>query len=469
MKPPIKIITLILFSALALNLNSCSEETTLESDPFVVAFETLSKNLAEMHAKNDTSIPLVYSEMAIENGSVNIKINAKNAIYGQDFITIPEAINQIISLPISNGETQSAIQFQKLTTTLDETTEIEFLIASIDYQHANVQGNSIFTINSSAAQGGSMLPEIGGPNQDNQVYIDLSTQSATSVKRDAWDLGFYNGANFRVAINGSVYMAAKALTETDIDAVTEDDVRSLKSQVAVGTFNAENAAYIDAPNGNIHETAIAEISENNDENPVYLVNLGYEIGTSTPTVGSTAVAGNTRGWKKIRILRAGDDYMLQYADLDENTHQEITISKHPDYNFNHFSFNSNALVSVEPESEKWDINFTVFTNLQDGAGSYGFSDFVLHNRKAGVTAYQVETSDYNYDDFSISDVNTSLFSEDQTTIGSNWRDVFERTVFSDKFYIIKDPNGNLYKLKFLAMTNSNGERGYPEFEFKLLQ
>ncbi len=457
----------LLLLVCAIFISACSDDDSLQSDPFVVAFETLSKNLQDIG--NQDTIPLVYSETALQNGSVTIQILPTNAVYGEDFTTIPAAVNNMIEVSIVAGEIQNEIVFNKLSTTLDETTLINFTIASIQYDNASVQGNTEFVINSAAALGGSIAPELGGPNEGNQVYVDLSSQSTTVAQRDSWDLGFYNGDEFRVTINGSIYMAAKELTVTDIDAVTEASVASIQPQVAVGTFDPSNAAYVDAPNGNILETAINEISTNDADNKVYLVNLGYEVGTATPTVGSVAVAGDSRGWKKIRILRSGNDYILQYANLDDTTHQEIIISKDTDLNFTHFSFNTNNVVSVEPKKDKWDIGFTVMTNILPGAGSYGFSDFVIHNRKGAAVSYQVNTSDVAYDDFVTSNVIEANFSEDQTTIGSNWRDVFSGTARTDRFYIIKDPNGNIYKLKFLALTNQNGERGYPEFEYQILQ
>ena len=460
-------INLLICSIVTLTLSNCSIEETLESDPFVVAFESLSKNL--MDIESDETISLIYSEMALDNGSVSIQIVPENAIYGIDFTTIPEATANIITLPITSGEIQNSILFKKLNIALDETTEIEFEIISIDYNNSNVQGNSSFLINASASLGGSFNPEVGGPNQGNQVYVDLSSQSASLVERDSWDLGFYNGDNFRVTLNGSIFMAAKALASTNIDLITQDDVSAIQSQVAVGTFDPDNSAYVDAPNGNIMETAIDEVSLNDNENPVYLLNLGYEVGTDTPTTGSVAIAGEQRGWKKIRILRSGNDYVLQYANLNDTSHQEITISKDPAYNFNHVSFNSNTTVNVEPQKEKWDICFTVFTNVLSGAGSYGFSDFVYHNRKGSTLAYIVNTTDFQYDNFESNNIIESNFSSDQTIIGSSWRSVFNGTTYDDRFYIIKDSNGNMYKLKFLALTNNDGVRGYPEFEYKLLQ
>jgi len=324
--------------------NACSEDNELISDPFVVAFDSLSKNLLEID--DDEDIALVYSETSTESGSVSIQITTLNATYGTDFITTPAAVNNVITLSINSNESANTIVFNKLNSFLDETTEIEFSITSIDYTNSNVQGNTEFLLNASVSLGGSIESDLGGPNQGNQVFIDLSSEASTSVQRDSWDLGFYGGDNFKVGINGSVYMATSELDFTDIDAVTENDVSNLQSLVAVGTFNPDNEAYIDAPDGDILGTAINEISETDSENKVYLVNLGYEVGTTTPTTGSVAIAGDHRGWKKIRILKSGDDYILQYADLDETTHQEVTISKDASYNFTFFSFNTENIVDI---------------------------------------------------------------------------------------------------------------------------
>lgn len=458
---------ILALSFLSVLLFSCSDDNVLIQDPFVVAFESLSKNLLEID--NEQTIDLVYSEAAYESGSVSIRINNTNAVYGTDYLTFPEAIDGIISLTINPGDTTASFVFNKLNPFLDETTKIQFDINAINHSNANIQGNSSFMLSATASLGGSMQPNVGGPNEGNQVFIDLSSEKTTAVQRDTWDLAFYSGDHFRVAINGSIYMATAALDATDIDAVSIDDVSELQNQVAVGTFDPNNAAYVDAPNGNILETAISEINDNDSQNKVYLVNMGYSISNTIPTPGSTAIIGAHRGWKKIRILKNENGYILQYADIDSNTHQEISIEKNSNYNFSFFSFNTQSIVTVEPEKDRWDLSFTVFTNIIENAGSYGYSDFVTHNRKGGTTAYMVETSNYNYDDFSLSHVDPSLFTEDQTVIGDHWRDVFSGTVFSDRFFVLKDPNGNYYKIRFLALTSPNGERGYPEFEYHLLQ
>ena len=69
-----KIYFLTLF-VLVSALTSCSKEQLLNADPFVVSFNSLSKNLIEI--ENEENILLVYSEIAQEDGSVII-----------DFITV---------------------------------------------------------------------------------------------------------------------------------------------------------------------------------------------------------------------------------------------------------------------------------------------------------------------------------------------------------------------------------------------
>ncbi|MBV7267783.1 HmuY family protein [Winogradskyella luteola] len=327
-------------------------------------------------------------------------------------------------------------------------------------------------------EGATLAPSVGGPNQGNQVYIDLSTSETTSVRRDSWDLGFYSGSDFRVVLNSAVYMAAAELNTTDIDAVNSSitEVSSIQPLVAVGTFQSESAAYVDNPNGDLSGTAIAPISATDDANKVYLVNLGDEIGTETPSTGNVDISDGPRGWMKIRILREGNDYVVQYADLDATTHNEVTISKNTDYNFTFFSLVNGSEVLVEPMKTEWDIVFTVFTNEITGFGPYGFADYVVNNIKNDAKVYMIDTEDEGtlaYEDFSIIDVNDTLFSNDRRVIGNSWRNGGGPgtlpSLKENVYYIINDANGNYYKLKFLAMFDTDGNRGYPQFEYSLLE
>ena len=459
-----KLQIILLFSIAT--LTSCSKDALFIEDPFVVAFQETSGKLLDIDTQKD--IKLIYSETAYEQSIVKIRITTENVLYGRDFITIPAAEGNELSVPININEIENKFQIVELNNSFTDVMKITFSISSIEQDNANIQGNVSHELSDSAYLGGVFYPTIGGPNEPNQVYVDLSSNKETVVRRDVWDLGFYGGEEFRVTINGSLYMAVSALTNTDINSVNSLSVAALQPLVAVGTFDPENKVYVDGPNGNILETAISEISEDDFKNPVYLLNLGVEIGTAQPNTGSVAIAGESRGWKKIRILRDGNGYILQYADLDATTYNEISISKDADFNFSFFSFKTNKIVNVEPPKLQWDISFTVFTNILAQAGSYGFSDFSLHNRKGGVTSYSLVDNTISYKNFTAINVNETLFQESQIVIGSSWRNVFDGTANSNIYYVLKDANNNYFKIRFLDLTNENGERGFPRFEYTLL-
>jgi len=449
----------------------CESEDEIAAQPFVAAFEKRSYDHREI--QNVQTLKLTFSEKAAADGFVRISFTPTAAVYGTDFEIFPAPSGNELVIPFSKGDTGASFEFHNLIFPFDSLDKsIRFEITEIEYpQWSNIQGYTSAVVSFSASLGATITPSIGGPNQGNQVYFDLSSEKATQVWRESWDLGFYSGDDFRVGINGSVYMAVKKLEATNIDAVTEASVAAFQPVVAIGTFDPANTAFIDNPNGQISGTAISEISANDAENDVYLVNMGYTVGTSTPPVGSVAVAENPRGWKKIRILRDGNGYKLQYANLNSTTHQEVSIAKNDAYNFTFFSFNTNSTVSVEPEKDKWDLGFTVFTNVIDGNGSYGYSDFVVNNLKAGIKAYRVNVADANIDfnAFGLSNVNEANFQDDQRIIGADWRDVFSGTAFADRFYVLKDSEGNLYKIRMLGFLNPSGVRGYPKLEYKLLQ
>jgi len=331
-------------------------------------------------------------------------------------------------------------------------------------------------------EGAAVAPTVGGPNQQNQVYVDLSTNTTTSVQRDSWDLGFYSGTEFRVVINGSIAMAAAQLTTTDIDAVnsTNQEVVDLQPMVKTNTYNQASMQYVDAPNGALNGTAFSAITATDVDNPVYLVNLGYTVGTETPATGSIDTTDDERGWKKVRVLQDGTNYILQYADLDDTTHQEVIIAKNTTYNYTFFSFDATSEIVIEPTKEAWDLNFTTFTDEvfigTDSYGPYFYSDFVVTNTKQSTNAYVIDTeiqSELSYDNFTLADVDNTQFSDDQRSIGSSWRNSggpsSSPSLKDNVFYIIRDTDGNLYKLKFLALFNEAGERGYPEFVYSLLQ
>ena len=329
-------------------------------------------------------------------------------------------------------------------------------------------------------------PAVGGATQPNQVWIDLSDVDnqgkprQTLNKRTDWEFALYSGNEFKVILNSSIMMAAgKIPNATDIDAVTETSVSTLKSQVQVANFNPSNVAYIDDVAGNFPSgyTAIEEIKAIDSENAVYLVNMGKEIYSGTVPVGSVVTGGDDRGWMKVQIIRFGTGYKVKYATLNTATHKELIVSKNPAYNYNFISLKNNKELFIQPEKKKWDIAFTVFTNTITGAGSYIYADFVILNNVGGASAYEIvvpssASGTEAYNNFKASDIVASkLMSNDQRIIGSNWRNPVGTNgleVYGDRFYVIKDAEGYYFKLRFTRLTSTTGERGFPQFEYKPL-
>lgn len=309
---------------------------------------------------------------------------------------------------------------------------------------------------------------LGGANQGNQVFVDLSGEKSEALSRDAWELGFYSGSDFRVVINGSIAMAVKQLETSDISQTVSQD-----ATVAVGTFQAANMAYVDNPNGNLAQTAFGAIAASEATAKVYIVNLGLSVPTEKPAAGSVNTAGTPRGWKKVKIWREGEGYKFQYANLDGATATTVTIAKDPSYNHVFFSLTNGSTLKAEPAKDSWDLNFTTFTNeVFDGAnsaGAYFYSDYIVTNTKAGVTAARVEGDAAAYAAYTLASASSLTFSTDQRAIGADWRDVFTRATFGNVFFVVKDAAGNIYKVKFISMVSAEGERGFPVFEYELLK
>lgn len=466
-----KIKSSILIASLLLILtSSCSKDDGQDIVPeFVIAFENKDTSFSE--SENVKEINLVFSEAAIENGSVTVKITETGVVYNTDY-TINSTVetNQFI-IPFKQGDLAVKFTVNKLQNAVEgELKILNFELQSASYSNTIFQGNNKFTLNFTevATLGAVISPEIGGANQPNQVYVDLSLQNQTKVKRDSWDLGFYAGDEFSVQINGSIFMGAAQLDATSLNDISENDVTDLKALIATNT--ADTDLYFDDPSGDITKTAIGEISSIITENKVYLLKLGYEVSEANAQIGSVALSGELRGWKKIRVfLNKLDNYVLQYADLNDTSFKEIEIAKQKDYNFTFFSFNTESILNIEPIKEAWDLKFTVFTNILDFGegvlGGYGFSDFITINNHGGVTAYEVFTEDFLYKDFELTNVDFSDFSINQTTIGDKWRSVFTKLTLDDRFFVLKDIEDHIYKIRFNALVNENGERGYPSFDY----
>ncbi|WP_131537232.1 HmuY family protein [Pedobacter nototheniae] len=310
-----------------------------------------------------------------------------------------------------------------------------------------------------------------GSSAGNSVFVDLSKDKQTSVVRASWDLGFYSGDEFRVILNSTMGSAAVALEKTDLNQVTAQDTISLalNTTLTIGQ-GAGTLTHVDPVLGTkstyLAGTVIKEISATDANNKVYIINRG--------TAGST----ENRGWQKVRILRNANGYILQYAKINETTFKTLAIAKDANYNFKTVSF-VNGIVNAEPTKADWDIQWglNTYRAATDKPAPldfvpYTFSDFVVINFIAGVQAGEILTSTVSYANFKESDIANVVFKSERDVIAGNWRFTSNGPlgVKSDRFYVIKDGAGNVYKLKFVSfISNDGGTRGKPVIEYKLVK
>lgn len=460
----------ILLSCIGI-LFGCAEDTPESYTSEFISFVVPSVNVTSPA----TTIEIVFSKPTPTAGFLILELSETNVSYGIDYTTYPEPISSNLEIGFPQGATTITFQLNSLIGQSEEEKNVAFTISSSSNNYQIASNSSIIiNFNQAVLLGGSMAPEIGGPNQPYQVFVDLSTGEMTAVERTSWDLGFYAGDDFRVILNSTIKMSAKSMLTTDLSTAVAPDNNMIIGQ-GVG-----NVSQIDFPSGDLTRTVIAEVSENDEDNYVYLINLGSNPGTEPPYLGTVGIdTGTHRGWKKIRILRDNSDYKLQYANLQDNTYQEVIISKDALYNFSFFSFNTNSTVLVEPAKSKWDLCFSSFTNVIETSIAYFFADFILNNSRGGVLAYEVLSEEYNFTNFALSNVDPSKFDTAQTAIGASWREtatnssqgvpVSQFIVKTNVFYIVKDTDQNYYKLRMTQGVLENGERGHPKFIYSLLK
>lgn len=447
--------------ASVLIFSACEDDPKLPDNK--LEFEAAVAGIAS--EEESLTINLNLSRAASKDVTLQLSVNGGSLQYGTDFTTTPAATANMITVVIPAGETSAELVLSKVEGVGfagDET--IVFEIVSIDGSPV-VGTNSKITVTFSeiTVDNAAMNIQGGGPTFPNRVFIDLSANRQTIANRTGWDFGFYTVAGqFKVILNSGLSMLAKPIDKTDLTTVVAADTVGFAESLTVDAFSTANMAYIDEPAGGMANLAIDDISATASENKVYIVNRGKDL------------AGNQRSWKKIRVIRNGDNYTIQHADISSATFQTIEVTRNSAYLFNYVSLETNAVVQPEPEKGKWDIAYTTFmnqTNFGEGFIPYMFNDFIIQNRADVQTVQVLVATVGEYANFDAADLTGITFATNQTTIGSNWRNgggpTTAPSLRSDRFYLIKDADGNIYKLKFTALTQ-DGERGRPAIEYALI-
>lgn len=398
---------------------------------------------------------------------LTISFTTTGISYATDFTTEPAATNNSLTVNIPAGGTSASFKVKKAANVvLNGAEKISFTLSSAGQTlvlgstvKAELSFGAITSDGSSLTLNGIISSEAGS-SAGNSVYVDFSGNAQAAVDRDSWDLAFYAGTEFKVILNASNGSSALEINKTDLAAVTAADFSAdaLKVGQGQGTFSL-----IDDPReANIlNVPVIKAISATDAENKVYIVNRKGGSGTALPIADLY----------KIRVLRKGTaGYTLQYAKVSETTFKTLDISKNSEFNFQFASLVTGSLKTVEPSKAKWDIVWG-YSMFWTATFPYGFSDLIFINNVGGVTAGEVLTSTVTYANYAEANIATTTFLNKRDVIGSGWRSTSPATgVKTDRFYVIKDASGNVYKLKFVSMgAGDGGVRGKPVVEYKLVK
>ncbi|WP_291777050.1 HmuY family protein [Cecembia sp.] len=307
----------------------------------------------------------------------------------------------------------------------------------------------------------------GGTTFPNSVFINLSKEEQLPVRRDKWDLAFSTGTDFKVLINGTTGALAYSTGIFDLNTVGEEQAEALRSsgRLEMSFTNMEAILSVDLPSNPLSAPVMGTVNSTSSSNQVFILNRG-------------SFGIDPRPWKKIRILVQDGKYLLQHADISSTSFSTLEVSKDKEFNFIYVSFDE-GIVEVEPKKGEWDFmwsagtSITPFPQAVNGTLAYPFQDLVFHNIYGNVGAVQIMEADIAYENFTESNLSGLEFNIDnRLTIGSNWRGGggpnVSPTIRNDRYYILRDSRGNIYKVRFIALTR-DGERGRPTFEFKLVK
>lgn len=450
----------ILFAMLAFVsiFNSCKKDDPALPDN-LVNFGATEQGLGA--DETTATVKLSLSRISTTDVPVSLQLIAAGVTYGTEFTTTPAASGNVLALTIPAGSTEVSFTINKASGIFLQGTEsVAFGIQAVTAP-ALKGATDTFTLKfSSIVSVGSQLTLEGKTTVSayaNGVYADLSNNMQTPVDRKSWNLGFGSGADFKVILNAAYQTTAQALTKTDITTVTIEDTTGVHLNHDIS--DPATAALVDYWDGDLTKTVFATVSENDADNKVYLVSFE----------GSKEAAQ----YFKVKVSRNGEGYKVQYARVGETTIKTLDVPKNADYNFSFASLENDNVVMAEPKQANWDIQWS-YSTYNSGLGSpYWFQDFILLNYEGGAQAAEILESIVTYDAFAESNVAAVTFLQTRDVIGSKWRATSGATlgIKRDRFYVVKDPQGNVYKLTFVSMGvgTDGGERGRPVLKYALVK
>lgn len=305
---------------------------------------------------------------------------------------------------------------------------------------------------------------------DNQLYFSFSTQKAYTNK-PVWDIALSTDpTDLRVIFNSAN------------DATLKDGIATLsKSMNSVIEINQVTKLLFDNPDGNIAENATGIWYDSaslfapyvkGKDNVVYVVKMNKD----------SFIANDTK-YIKLQIKeydKANAAYTIEWGRLNQvSGFNRMIVTCDLNYNFMYLNFNVNGtcgLTQNEPAPKTdWDIVFTRYREtipdpINGGFGPYRVAGVLINPYKTKV--YELGTA-VKWEDVNYSLALSKTFTSTLNEIGYDYKtfdfSVGVYTINQARIWLVKDQDGNYFKLKFISFYNNAGDKGYPRLAWELLK
>lgn len=270
-----------------------------------------------------------------------------------------------------------------------------------------------------------------------EKWYSLQNDEQGSNPKNTWDLAFeVSGMGSGIHINSSIGTMLWVYPNGDTSAWNAIDTTGLSSWTPY--YNSDTS------------WSIGAFNQGTNGDP-------YDLGWGKYNMITHEVTGDSiyllklfnNSFKKIWIQKlAGGTYYFQYADLDGNNLQSVSLSKAPysTKNLVYYSIQGNVVLDVEPAASDWDLVFKQYTAFIPTA--YNVTG-VLQNK--GVTAVKVYPVDTSYVQWTNHTFQTAI-----NTIGYDWKSYSGTWQIKDStIYFIKSKQGDIWKLVFTGFGGSS--------------
>lgn len=305
------------------------------------------------------------------------------------------------------------------------------------------------------------MTEIVGQNvylYVNQAFYNLNSTSIVSVNdKKSYDLAFdAMPEKARIWLNTANFMTAGKTSEPDFASVSSSAGLDMR---------------FDPSSGNPDSTAIGDwytISGTDTifTSAVYVLDRGYDE------------LGNLLGKRKIVFDSIkGNTYYFRYSNLNNTGLVSASVTKQAGYNKVYYSFEGEgSQVQPEPPQSAYDLVFTQYTTLlftNDGEPYPYLVTGLL------INPFQTEVAFDNsllFEDIDLVSAQNMEYTTQKDRIGYDWKDVqgdvesgiVNYVVKPEYNYIIKNQNGQYFKMRFVGFYDDNGVKGFPTIEFQRL-